>query len=1811
MTTTVLVPGRARPRVAAEAAPEDGPLTSDDATFEIEVGGARGGGAAVETIEVPDAHVIEIELENGLILFRRIETLEGACEGAARSGAGGEMHMLPSHLDIEDTATRSVARRVAIRLYRFFTGEAVVRATVARAAEAVEGKLALPGVDALFRVASDGTLVAPGALAEGQRMAVLIHGTFSSTAGSFGDLVPVPVSDETEGDLGAVADPGHWSTLARAFPGEKEPEIYAFEHCTLTKSPVENAIALVRALPRGAVLTVLTHSRGGLVGDLLARAEREGEAFDERDRQIMTGVLEKAGGYTGAEIARQVALLEELSTLLAERQPVIERFVRVASPSRGTILASDRLDRGLSVVFNLMRLVPGPQRAFLSVLQQLAQSVAAQRADATVLPGLDAMRPRSALVAVLNRTDVRVTAPLAVVAGDTAPRGVLRGLAILATDMFYREDHDIVVETASMSAGVRRGVSVYRLMESSADIDHFSYFRNPATGNRIVRAMTGPAEQADFVPVVEAQAPMVAETSRGAGRVAPCEGPVAIVLPGIQGSQLGEANGNVVWLDPFEMGLGGIRTIGARGGTPRPDVRSMRSIPLYYNRLLRTLRLTHEVIDFHYDWRLSVAVEADRLAKMVTEVLDRTDDKKRPVRLIGHSMGGLVVRAMIQRHRDVWERMFNGRSGSRFVMLGTPNGGSVAMAWALLGRDKLLKLLETIDVTTDMPRFLEEIQPMPGALELLPTDLGGRFFDRATWEELNVDDYPLPEQAALDAAKATAASLTLAPEDRARMVYVAGKAAATPVSIEVVGTGRDRRLRLLATRNGDGRVPWRTGLLPGVRTWYAPATQHGDLCRDKRVIPAIVDLVMRGQTAQLSQTPPTSRGADTLVEVRSEDVIYPTEAEMEAAAVGGDPEAIDTSPGADVIARVTVRHGDLRSHNGTIALGHYRDTPLLSAELALDRVLGAKLMQHRDLGLYPGWINSAEMFVRDAPGFGPDGALVVGLGPFGSLSKARLVSTLTHAYMRYALHAGHATDADERRLTTLLIGHRESRLSIRDCVEAMLEALRGANRVLPPRHRITRLETLELYEDIAIAVAEALDAERNGTSWNGDLDIDAVVRTGVAGRRRAYSATGDAWDQKVRITVDREDPARFRYEVLSQSALVSEAEVTIDRDTIDGYIRAEMESTHAKTSTGKLLFEWMVPRAMKSMAADGRPLTLMLDSDTAGYPWELMEDHFDRRETPIAVDAGVIRQLVDKPAPDRPPLARTDRVCIIGDPKSYFKPLAAAKDEAAAACRKFIEAGWSEADVDCVIGDTGRIDEMINLERNRVFHFAGHGVQDWGEDKRTGLIIGKNRIFGPERVEQLRFAPEFVFLNCCHVGNAYEALTPDEAEAAEGKAAPLEARRARARLAANMAVSFISVGSKAVIAAGWEVGDGAAKAFADAFYDAFLDGQVFAEAVRQGRRAARKASPGQNTWGAYQCYGDPQYRLRRSSIPVDAARVARPCKTPGQATSVLQSLRADSRYAATQEARDRLETRLGEVRTALEAQPAWQDDPALFEAMGRVAAQLGRTEEAVVDFERALQCSWPGYSEEMVDRLWELRTRLATRARIAAERAGDGSARALMATERATLKEMDAHVTSTLTTAGPFGAWRRHARLGDTQLRLAAISTGAMRANYIAAAHMAYERAELSARERHARAAGHARIRMAFAGFLKGGARRLDDTGASIIKSILTETRDNADTLPTYENTRLLAEAKLFDLLNDGAISAQTHTQLIETFNTMFLSGASPGQRLETLGDLHTVASLMRARFPGVAAQIDRIIGDLQGSGVAPVNTQQSERMDA
>jgi len=120
------------------------------------------------------------------------------------------------------------------------------------------------------------------------------------------------------------------------------------------------------------------------------------------------------------------------------------------------------------------------------------------------------------------------------------------------------------------------------------------------------------------------------------------------------------------------------------------------------------------------------------------------------------------------------------------------------------------------------------------------------------------------------------------------------------------------------------------------------------------------------------------------------------------------------------------------------------------------------------------------------------------------------------------------------------------------------------------------------------------------------------------------------------------------------------------------------------------------------------------------------------------------------------------------------------------------------------------------------------------------------------RIDQV---PKFVFSNACESG-----VTPDRA------------RERNDRLAPSFAEAFFNRGVANFVCTAWPVDDVAARVFAVTLYANLLGipsdavstagGPVpMHEAMKQARLAIARTPNGRTTWGAYQHYGNPYFRL--------------------------------------------------------------------------------------------------------------------------------------------------------------------------------------------------------------------------------------------------------------------------------------------------------------------------------------------------------------
>ncbi|HEY5514387.1 MAG TPA: hypothetical protein VIK40_12155, partial [Geomonas sp.] len=128
---------------------------------------------------------------------------------------------------------------------------------------------------------------------------------------------------------------------------------------------------------------------------------------------------------------------------------------------------------------------------------------------------------------------------------------------------------------------------------------------------------------------------------------------------------------------------------------------------------------------FPYDWRLSLQKKGKEFADFMDEVLNSARANNRPVRILAHSMGGLLVRmaavlSSSKREGNGWWERFRAITGNRLVMAGTPNNGSWTVPYLLTGRDSIIGVLKTVDLRHNRRDILKTVSGFEGFLEMLP-----------------------------------------------------------------------------------------------------------------------------------------------------------------------------------------------------------------------------------------------------------------------------------------------------------------------------------------------------------------------------------------------------------------------------------------------------------------------------------------------------------------------------------------------------------------------------------------------------------------------------------------------------------------------------------------------------------------------------------------------------------------------------------------------------------------------------------------------------------------------------------------------------------------------------------------------------------------------------------------------------------------------------------------------------------------------------------------------------------------------------------
>lgn len=1441
-------------------------------------------------IEVNGDQVLEYNFDDGTVWYSDpVSIKELFPDASSQFRDSGEIMVLPDSISGGVPGERGPGvKKIVLKILKVFTRrkkEEIIGELVRKAATNLEDKALFEGREGLVRVSEDYTLtrVTASDIPTDGRILLLIHGMANSTKGSFDGLIEGNPPFNT------------WEDMHRLFPGR----VFGFDHRSLTKSPLENVLDLVNALPDRVTLHLMTQSRGGLVADLLcrfvtaARQSGNGEtvkAFDDEELEL----LKKD------KLEKDLSDIREITARIAAKDIRIEKYIRVSCPAGGTTLASRRLDFLLNVIFNLLKLATGQVGGIiLGALKELVITAVETKDDPAVLPGLAPQNPESALCLVLNnpKSKVEVDIPTAIVAGDNQFSFKLRGLLNIVSNLFYRGANDFVVDTKYMLMGTRRGKdnAVY-FLDKHDEVTHFNYFKNSTSQAAIRNALNAHGTNIPGFLPVPAESTLIART-RGGGRheLVPREiskkRPVVVLVPGLFGSNLSvrtikddQEMKEPVWLDPESVSDGKLELLKYKQRSSHKVTANSLVFDVYAD-LCQFLSEEYDVLVFPYDWRLDMEQNAGKLDRVLVGLAENGQS----VKLIGHSSGGVLIRDWTVFHPNTYAKMTR-LPDFRILYLGAPLQGLFRVVPLIFGEDDIIRQLTVTDLHHTKKELAALFAGFPGLLDLLPYRMeeGGDFGQSSVWEIMRQacgdPKWPVPDSASLERFNQYRNKILQAPIDYEYSVYLAGIAlegTLTPCNYKIsprsMMTPNVLTLHFEGTPLGDGFSAWEAAipqeLLENGRVYYAEVP-HGELVREESLFLPISELLRNGKSTLLPKQAPTAfpgEGAGAGYGVTRQLATTPIDNSSEGfytSILGlyppGQREKAERRP-----VRVSITHGDLRFAKYPLLIGHFANDGLFSASRDVDRYLNFELSRLRKLGLYPGPVGTSLILLANEDFLFP-GVIVVGLGVQGEYNERVLQTTVEQGVKKYLVvliqerkNQKLQTIPDLGRfvnLSSLLIGSNYGGLSLDRSLAAILTGIQNANSDIKQGYpddylQIGELEFVELYQDQVLAASRTLrEMERMEENRNLFVRLDRKIREAMGRQQRINNGGSGSWWSRVTVRRfdEKDNVAEARkhglyFSIATDAARVEERSLLTAGDEILSMLKEVSEEKKWSPETAKILFEMLIPNDFKSLVKRQSNIIFQLDEHTASFPWEMLQDNLVNGK-PLSINCGMIRQLSSQNYRVQVKLASGNHVLVISDPQLHGKlpQLDNAEKEGYKVSQQLQNGGYNVVHVNRSSSQT--IFRKMFVSSYKILHIAAHGLFDEANPLNSGVVIGPNSFLTPAHIECISETPELVFINCCYSGK-----TTEKSEALAQN---------RYRLAANIGTQLIRIGVKAVVVGGWAVHDAAALLFAERFYEAMLSGEMFGDAVLRARRQVfDRFGNSNNTWGAYQCYGDPSYKL--------------------------------------------------------------------------------------------------------------------------------------------------------------------------------------------------------------------------------------------------------------------------------------------------------------------------------------------------------------
>ncbi len=1523
-----------------------------DEAYEISQSRAAG---EIKNVTIEDHHYVELVFNDGSTWFGDSNNLsEIFPELKAQSRSSTDAPILPGSLSSDD-ASRGLLSDIAMKFFRKFIKKEIKKGIRKVAAEIEERGLKIGDTEkireGLYTLSQNFTLTdykAPKITTTNQKPFLLfIHGTSSSTNGAFCELQNSKVWDEIVNHYGN--------------------NILAFEHRTLTVGPFQNVHELINALPAQSTFDIVTHSRGGIVGELLMRFCESESGFMKESMQLL-----KDEGRDD-----DIKLIEEACAIAVQNKIKVGRFVRVACTARGTSLLSERTDIFINTLINLINVSGKILAPIVGGLKMLISETVDSKNSFKELPGLEAQRPSSVVIKILNtykgfdekENPVGFENRLAVISGNGRLSVSLNGLKILLTKFLFKwKENDLVVDTVSMYQGAKREYPVQYYLDHNPNTNHFNYFLNDNTRDALKQALLTSGATIPAFKEVQGEN-FDAAANRGIfglenGKLKPVKPQgkksIVILLPGIMGSFL-EKEDKAIWINYFRFATGGLTKLAV---SDDDNVSATGVIKTAYSDLTDYLSVNYDVVVFPFDWRRPLALAGEQLAAFVEEL-----KKEFPVTisLAGHSMGGLVIRDLIINHSNTW-KWLNEQPNFRTLLLGTPWLGSYRIPHVLSGKDSIIKQLDLIDFAHNKRTLINMFSKFPGLLDLLPIHDSRDFGSIKVWDDFvtaaGLETETIPP-ALLNNFSAYTKKMknNIDSIDYSNIVYVAGKDKETVNDYKI----KNGRLQFYSTAEGDQSVTWASGIPAKIdrnKSLYYTNATHGGLSKKEFLFQGILDILKTGSTAshEFSRLPLPVSDGERSFESKEKFEFETSESGIETGILGLDdllaPEEINTP-----VLNVSVSNGDLMFARYPVMIGHFAYDDIYNAEAIANAYLKNALLHKHKLALYPGEISSSEYF----PGFDESndfpGCIIVGLGLSETLNANQLTLTIENAVSDYLLmhcknDMAKKANSEKKKLglSTLLIGAGYAGMAIESACRAMMKGVINANQSVialtgMQNLYISELEFIELYEDKSIACFTSINSLIKNNIDGMNLGwAKKTINQNPGIRKRLFPNDTNYWWQRLCVLSETDNTTipsaiKLSYYSSTNNAREEKKAISQNMEALEDMIEDISTNKQWIYEKARSLFELLIPTDFKETIKRKSPVLWVLDEYAASFPWELLQTGA-QKEKPLCVSAPMIRQLATSNYDPVVPI-KSNNVIIIGDPDlqgfEKARQLPGAAREARAVHNLLSNPKYKgKLHLEDPLVNATHTRILFNLYKQdyKIIHIAAHGFFDEKNNNETGIVIGRSKknpakphYITPENIAQLPGTPELVFINCCFLGkiNAYA----EEYSAGRGK------------MAANIGTQLIRKGVKAVVVAGWEVDDTAALAFAEKFYKAMLEGRNFGEAVYNAREHVHKNFGHTNTWGAFQCYGQPQYKLH-----ISAAGSYKPeFDIPQEAENMLETIisKSEVSFYKTESLREELR----ETSTAI--QNAGFNNYALKELEARAYLELDMNDEAITAFRNIVE----------------------------------------------------------------------------------------------------------------------------------------------------------------------------------------------------------------------------------------------------------------